>query len=76
MKADVKKVPVEQKREDADIADAMVEHPVQLWPAQDEASSIDCVATETAVALVYNGVSHAVMMASHCSSKSSHWDSV
>ncbi|MBQ14416.1 MAG: sulfurtransferase FdhD [Gammaproteobacteria bacterium] len=42
----------------------MVEHPVQLWPAQDEASSIDCVATETAVALVYNGVSHAVMMAS------------
>ena len=64
MKADVKKVPVEQKREDADIADAMVEHPVQLWPAQDEVSSIDCVATETAVALVYNGVSHAVMMAS------------
>ncbi|HJO10563.1 MAG TPA: formate dehydrogenase accessory sulfurtransferase FdhD [Gammaproteobacteria bacterium] len=60
----MKKVPVEQKREDADIADAMVEHPVQLWPAQDEASSIDCVATETAVALVYNGVSHAVMMAS------------
>ena len=64
MKADVKKTPIDLKKENGDITVAMVERTVELWSAQEEASSIDRVATETAVALVYNGVSHAVMMAS------------
>jgi formate dehydrogenase accessory protein FdhD len=36
---------------------------VKVWTRQHTSSCDDSVATETAVALVYNGVSHAVMMA-------------
>ena len=47
-----------------DVENATVTQAVELWSDQKNVSSIDCVAAETAVALVYNGVSHAVMMAS------------
>jgi len=45
-------------------SEGLVETPVQVWPGQPEAGSLDSVASEIAVAMVYNGVSHAVMMAS------------
>lgn len=45
----------------------VVRKSVEVWrgPADGNAgdSGVDCIASETAVALVYNGVSHAVMMA-------------
>lgn len=44
-------------------AAAVVRRPVEVWPVDKNASSSDSIARETAVALVYNGVSHAVMMA-------------
>jgi len=43
---------------------AVFEQIVEVWSDQKESNTADHVATETAVALVYNGVSHAVMMAS------------
>lgn len=39
-----------------------VDRPVEVWP--DGEANEDCIAQEVAVALVYNGISHAVMMAS------------
>lgn len=41
-----------------------VERKVTVWPREADHSRADWVAQEVAVALVYNGVSHAVMMAS------------
>ena len=41
-----------------------VETKVEVWAERHSSESIDKVANETAVALVYNGVSHVVMMAS------------
>lgn len=46
------------------IGHGAVERAVEIWPKRDSNLSQDLVADETAVALVYNGVSHAVMMAS------------
>src|SRR5210317_1867154 len=41
-----------------------LEWPITRWPPQvDETHNNDCVAKECPVALVYNGISHAVMMA-------------
>lgn len=46
----------------------LIERPVEIWQQGEGGNSIDdttdTVATEVAVALVYNGVSHVVMMAS------------
>jgi formate dehydrogenase accessory protein FdhD len=44
--------------------EAITETSVSLWQQQHAINKADYVATETAVALVYNGVSHVVMMAS------------
>lgn len=43
---------------------AAVKRPVAVWPPEAEETRSDLIAIEVAVALVYNGVSHAVMMAS------------
>ena len=45
-------------------AEACAEYPVQAWAAGDKQHALDWLAQEVAVALVYNGVSHVVMMAS------------
>jgi FdhD protein len=37
--------------------------PRKVWSAGEITQGVDCVATETAVAMVYNGISHVVMMA-------------
>lgn len=42
----------------------VVERAVEVWRQWENSNAIDKLAIETAVALVYNGVSHAVMMAS------------
>ncbi|PCJ19262.1 MAG: sulfurtransferase FdhD, partial [SAR86 cluster bacterium] len=41
----------------------VVEREVEVWQNQKSSSSVDNIINEVAVALVYNGVSHAVMMA-------------
>ena len=43
---------------------ATVERKVSVWPSAADHNGSDLIAQEVAVALVYNGVSHAVMMAS------------
>lgn len=43
---------------------AVLERDVEVWSSQETCKSKDLLAQETAVALVYNGVSHVVMMAS------------
>lgn len=43
---------------------AVSERSVEVWCEQKTSKADDLVATETAVALVYNGISHVVMMAS------------
>lgn len=44
--------------------EAVTEQSVKVWREHNESIKDDLVATETAIALVYNGVSHVVMMAS------------
>jgi len=52
------------KNPDMENQEAVLEQVVEVWSDQKESNTDDQVATETAIALVYNGVSHAVMMAS------------
>lgn len=53
-----------QQPSDEGIAAATTQLPVEVWSTGGREKSVDNVARETAVALVYNDVSHAVMMAS------------
>jgi FdhD protein len=64
MKAVAKKNIAAGKLGNKDVENAAVKQAVELWSDQKNGSSVDYVATEIAVALVYNGISHAVMMAS------------
>jgi formate dehydrogenase accessory protein FdhD len=63
MRKVVDKKPAQSSAASEVTATAVVNRAVEVWPASENASCSDAIATETAVALVYNGVSHAVMMA-------------
>lgn len=58
--------PAVKKEETGKVGDAIgaVERSVAVWPKEAAPACVDSIAQEVAVALVYNGVSHAVMMAS------------
>lgn len=62
----IKSTPLNQESEgpEGEGCKAVLERTVEVWSEQKKNKTDDLVATETAVALVYNGVSHVVMMAS------------
>jgi formate dehydrogenase accessory protein FdhD len=55
---------LEPRSQDVPEFDPVTERDVEVWPASSGSPTRDWIACEVPVALVYNGISHAVMMAS------------